>query len=215
MNAVLERIGVMKLVPAVVLQNAEDARPLADALVKGGLPCAEITFRTAAAAESIRIMAKRGDLLVGAGTVLTVDQVKQALDNGATYIVAPGLSEKVAGYCVEKGIPIIPGAATSTEITMAYEMGLEVVKFFPADAMGGLKALKAISGPFSMMKFMPTGGINAANMLEYLQFKKVHACGGSWMVNPELIKAKRFDEIERITREAVNLAASVDCLNQR
>ncbi len=209
MNVLLEKIGVMRLVPAVILHNVEDAGPLAEALVGGGLPGAEITFRTAAAAEAIRIMAKRGDILVGAGTVLTVDQVKLAVDSGAAYIVAPGLSEKVTGYCVEQKIPIIPGASTSTEITRAYEFGLEVVKFFPADACGGLKALKALSGPFPMMRFVPTGGIDTVNMLEYLKFQKVLACGGSWMVKPDLIKEKRFDEIRKITHQAVTLAATV------
>jgi len=209
MNAVLEKIGLMKLVPAVIIHNIEDAQPLAESLANGGLPCAEVTFRTAVAAEAIRIMAKRGDILVGAGTVLTVDQVQQAVDNGATYIVAPGLSEKVAGYCIRKNIPIIPGASTSTEITLAYEMGLEVVKFFPADTCGGLNALKALSGPFPMMRFVPTGGINAANMLEYLKFPKVLACGGSWMVKPELIREKKFDEIRNLVLQAVKLAASV------
>lgn len=210
MNAVLEKIGLMKLVPAVILQNVEDAGPLAEALVSGGLPCAEVTFRTAAAAGALRSMAKRGDMLVGAGTVLTIDQVRQAVDAGAAYIVAPGLSEKVAGYCIEKGIPIIPGAGTSTEITRAYEMGLEVVKFFPADACGGLKALKALSGPFPMMRFVPTGGIDAVNMLEYLKFPKVLACGGSWMVRPDLIKARKFDEIRNVTNQAVRLAATAE-----
>jgi len=209
MNAVLEKIGLMKLVPAVILHNVEDASPLAEALVKGGLPCAEVTFRTTAAAEAIRIMAKRGDILVGAGTVLTVDQVNQAVDNGAAYIVAPGLSEKVTGYCVEKNIPIVPGASTSTEIMRAFEFGLEVVKFFPADACGGLKALKALSGPFPMMRFIPTGGIDTVNMLEYLKFQKVLACGGSWMVKPDLIKEKKFDEIQKITHQAVTLALSI------
>ena len=209
MNAVLEKIGLMKLVPAVIIHNIEDAKPLAESLANGGLPCAEVTFRTDIAAEAIRIMAKQGDILVGAGTVLTVDQVRQAVDNGATYIVAPGLSEKVAGYCIGKNIPIIPGASTSTEITLAYEMGLEVVKFFPADACGGLNALKALSGPFPMMRFIPTGGINAANMLEYLKFSKVLACGGSWMVKPELIREKKFDEIRNLVHQTVTLAASV------
>jgi 2-dehydro-3-deoxyphosphogluconate aldolase/(4S)-4-hydroxy-2-oxoglutarate aldolase len=173
------------------------------------LPCAEVTFRTAAAVEAIAIMAKRGDLLVGAGTVLSVDQVKQAVDNGATYIVAPGFSEKVVGYCVSEKIPIIPGVSTATEITSALEAGLDVVKFFPADAFGGLKALKALSAPFPMMKFVPTGGIDSVNMIEYLKFPKVLACGGSWMVKSDLIKEKKFDEIQRITHQAVTIAGSV------
>jgi len=209
MNTVFEKIGMMKLVPAVIIHRSEDAAPLADALVNGGLPCAEITFRTDAAADSIRIMAKRGDVLVGAGTVLTVDQAKLAMDNGAKYIVTPGLSEKVVGYCIDMRIPVVPGAATPTEIFRAIEMGLDVVKFFPADAFGGLKALKAMSAPFAMMKFIPTGGIDSVNMVEYLKFPKVLACGGSWMVKPELIKEKKFDEIRKITQQAVALAASV------
>jgi 2-dehydro-3-deoxyphosphogluconate aldolase/(4S)-4-hydroxy-2-oxoglutarate aldolase len=209
MNAIFEKIGSLKLVPVVVLPKADDASPLADALLKGGLPIAEVTFRTGAAVDAIRTLSKRGDLLVGAGTVLNVDQVKQSVDNGAKFIIAPGFSEKIVTYCIEKNIPILPGIATPSEVTLALEMGLDVLKFFPADTLGGVKTLKAMSAPFSMVKFVPTGGIHETNLTEYLQFPKVLACAGSWMVKDVLIKEKRFDEIERLTREAVALAKSV------
>ncbi len=206
MNEVLERIGELKLVPVVVIEDAKDSGPLADALAAGGLPCAEVTFRTSAAPEAIRTMAARGDLLVGAGTVLTVDQVKAAVDAGARFIVSPGVNPKVVGYCVDEGIPVTPGVCTPTDIETALGFGLEVVKFFPAEALGGLKLLKAMSAPYGMMRFIPTGGINAPNLPGYLAFPKVLACGGSWMVKKDLIAAGRFDEIARLTREAVEIA---------
>ncbi len=206
MDEVLKRIGELKLVPVVVIEDAKDSGPLADALAAGGLPCAEITFRTAAAPEAIKTMAARGDLLVGAGTVLTVDQVKSAVDAGARFIVSPGTKPKVVGYCVEKGIPVTPWVCTPTDIETALGFGLEVVKFFPAEALGGLKLLKALSAPYGMMRFIPTGGINASNLPGYLAFPKVLACGGSWMVKKDLIAAGRFDEIARLTREAVEIA---------
>lgn len=206
MDEVLKRIGELKLVPVVVIEDAKDSGPLADALAAGGLPLAEITFRTEAAPEAIRTMAARGDLLVGAGTVLTVDQVKSAVDAGARFIVSPGINPKVVGYCVEKGIPVTPGICTPTDIETALGFGLKVVKFFPAEALGGLKLLKAMSAPYGMMRFIPTGGINASNLPGYLAFPKVLACGGSWMVKKDLIAAGRFDEIEGLTREAVGIA---------
>lgn len=206
MDEVLKRIGELKLVPVVVIEDAKDSGPLADALAAGGLPLAEITFRTEAAPEAIRTMAARGDLLVGAGTVLTVDQVKSAVDAGARFIVSPGINPKVVGYCVEKGIPVTPGICTPTDIETALGFGLKVVKFFPAEALGGLKLLKAMSAPYGMMRFIPTGGINASNLPGYLAFPKVLACGGSWMVKKDLIAAGRFDEIEGLTREAVEIA---------
>lgn len=208
MNEALEKIGELRLVPVVALPEADQANGLADALVQGGLPCAEVTFRTAAAAEAIKIMSARGDMLVGAGTVLTVDQVKQAVDNGATFIVSPGFGPKVVSYCVENNIPITPGTSNPTDIEMALEFGLEVVKFFPAEAFGGLKALKAISAPYGMMKFIPTGGISPANLLDYLSFPKILACGGSWMVKKDLIVDGEFAKIAALTAEAVKLAQS-------
>lgn len=205
MNEVLAKIQKIGIVPVVVLNDAKDAKPLGQALCEGGLPCAEVTFRTDAAEESIRIMSEEfPDMLVGAGTVLTTEQVDRAVNAGAKFIVSPGLNPNVVKYCVDKGIPITPGTANPSDIEQALELGLDVVKFFPAEAAGGLKMIKAMAAPYTTMKFMPTGGINAGNINEYLAFDKILACGGSWMVNGELIKAGKFDEIRDLTKEAVN-----------
>ena len=205
MNEVLAKIQKIGIVPVVVLNDAKDAKPLGQALCEGGLPCAEVTFRTDAAEESIRIMSEEfPDMLVGAGTVLTTEQVDRAVNAGAKFIVSPGLNPKVVKYCVDKGIPITPGTANPSDIEQALELGLEVVKFFPAEAAGGLKMIKAMAAPYTTMKCMPTGGINAGNINDYLAFDKILACGGSWMVNGELIKAGKFDKIRDLTKEAVN-----------
>ncbi len=205
MNEVLEKIQKIGIVPVVVLNDAKDAKPLGQALCDGGLPCAEVTFRTDAAEESIRIMAKEfPEMLVGAGTVLTTEQIDRAASAGAKFIVSPGLNPKVVKYCIDKNIPVTPGTANPSDIEQALELGLEVVKFFPAEAAGGLKMIKAMSAPYTKMKFMPTGGINAGNINEYLAFDKILACGGSWMVNGALVKEGKFDEIEKLTREAVH-----------
>ncbi|MDP6046112.1 MAG: bifunctional 4-hydroxy-2-oxoglutarate aldolase/2-dehydro-3-deoxy-phosphogluconate aldolase [Phycisphaerae bacterium] len=203
MSEMTDKLGQLKLIPVVVIENAADAAPLGQALIDGGLPCAEVTFRTAAAPEAISAMSKLDGLLLGAGTVLTVDQAKQAVDCGAKFIVTPGFNPKVVGYCVENDISITPGVCTPTQIEAALDFGLNVVKFFPAEAFGGLKTLKAISGPYPMMKFVPTGGINAANIGSYLAFEKVLACGGSWIVKKDLIAANDFAEITRLTQEAM------------
>lgn len=203
--SVLDQLNKIKVIPVVAINDAADAAPLADALIEGGLPCAEITFRTDAAADAIKEMAKRENMLVGAGTVLTIDNVKQAVDNGATFMVSPGFNPKVVQYCVENNIPITPGTSNPTDIEMALEFGLKVVKFFPAEAFGGLKTLKAISAPYGMLRFIPTGGIDTSNILDYLAFPKVLACGGSWMVKGDLIDGKKFDEIRSLTKEAVEL----------
>ena len=201
---ILETISKIGIVPVVKLDDAKDAAPLADALCKGGLPCAEVTFRTAAAAEAISIMTKaHPDMVVGAGTVLTTDQVDQAVEAGAKFIVSPGLNPKVVKYCVDKNIPITPGTNSPSEIETAIEFGLEVVKFFPAEQSGGIAKIKAMAAPYVNMKFMPTGGINAKNLISYLDFPKVIACGGSWMVPGDLIANGEFDKIEELTREAV------------
>ncbi|MBU4200657.1 MAG: bifunctional 4-hydroxy-2-oxoglutarate aldolase/2-dehydro-3-deoxy-phosphogluconate aldolase [Verrucomicrobia bacterium] len=211
MNEILQQIANLGIVPVVKIDNAKDAVPLAQALKDGGLPLAEITFRTAAAEESIRqICAACPDMLVGAGTVLTTDQAERAIKAGARFIVTPGFSPAVVKYCHERQIPITPGVATPTEIQMALEHGLDVVKFFPADAFGGIKTLKAMSAPFGAVQFIPTGGISAANLAEYILFPKVLACGGSWMVKDELIKAGKFDEITRLTQEAINVMLGFD-----
>lgn len=206
MNEIIQSVGKARLVPVIAIDDAKDAQPLAEALIKGGLPVAEVTFRTAAAADSIAAMAKIPGLLVGAGTVLKIDQVKQATDLGATFMVSPGFNPKTVEYCVSRGIPILPGIATPSDIEAALGFGLEVVKFFPAEAYGGLATLKAISAPYGAVRFMPTGGITPANVQSYLAFRKVLACGGSWMVKPELIAKGDFAEITRLTREAVTLA---------
>ena len=204
MNEILKQIGDYGIVPVVKLDNAEDALPLGKALIDGGLPLAEITFRTAAAEDSIRAMAKAyPDMLIGAGTVLTTEQVDKAVAAGAKFIVSPGLNPKVVKYCVERNIPITPGCSNPSDIEAAIELGLEVVKFFPAEACGGLAAIKAMSAPYGGIKFMPTGGINENNITSYLAFGKIHACGGSWMVKDALVKASNFEEITRLTREAV------------
>ncbi|HEX5056849.1 MAG TPA: bifunctional 4-hydroxy-2-oxoglutarate aldolase/2-dehydro-3-deoxy-phosphogluconate aldolase [Gammaproteobacteria bacterium] len=207
MHAELLKLQKVRIIPVLALPNVADAAPVAEALVKGGLPCAEVTFRTDAAVEAIRIMAKRGDMQVGAGTVLKVDQVKAAVDAGATFIVSPGINPKVVKYCVDNGIPITPGTANPTDIEVALDHGLEVVKFFPAETLGGLEALQAFSAPYNMMRFIPTGGIGPKNLLDYLKFPKVIACGGTWMVKAELIAEKKFDQIASLSREAVQLAA--------
>lgn len=210
MNGVLEQFSKLKVVPVVVLNDAKDAEGLAKALCEGGLPCAEVTFRTAAAEESIRIMnEKYPEMLVGAGTVLTVDQVDRAVKAGAKFIVSPGFDPEIVDYCIEKGIPVCPGCVTPSEVAQAVKRGLEVVKFFPAEAAGGIKMLKAMAAPYVGLKFMPTGGISAKNLEEYLSYDRIIACGGSWMVKGDLIKEGRFDEITALTREAVKLADSI------
>lgn len=204
MNEVLEKIQKIGIVPVVVLDDAKDAAPLAKALCDGGLPCAEVTFRTNAAEESIRIMTEEfPQMVVGAGTVLTIDQVNRAFYAGAKFIVSPGLNPKVVQYCMDKNIPVTPGTSNPSDIEQAIELGLDVVKFFPAEAAGGLKMIQSMAAPYTNIKFMPTGGINAKNINDYLTFEKVLACGGSWMVNKDLIKAGEFDKIEELTREAV------------
>jgi 2-dehydro-3-deoxyphosphogluconate aldolase/(4S)-4-hydroxy-2-oxoglutarate aldolase len=205
MNEVLEKIGELGLVPVVTIERSEDAISLGNALLDGDLPVAEITFRTAAAEEAIRTLDRElPGLLVGAGTVLTVEQVKRAVSAGAKFIVSPGFNPKVVDYCVESGIPVTPGLNTPTEIEMALERGLEVVKFFPAEPSGGVEFLKAMAAPYRGIQFIPTGGITRDNLSSYLSYNRVHACGGSWMVKADLISSGQFAEITRLTREAVS-----------
>ncbi len=207
MNEILEKIGKTAIVPVVLLENAKDAKPLARALCDGGLPCAEVTFRTEAAEEGIRVMAEEfPQMLVGAGTVLTTDQADRAIAAGARFIVSPGLNPRVVKHCLEKGITMLPGTATPSDVERAMEFGLDAVKFFPAEAAGGLAMIRAMAAPYINMKFMPTGGINEKNLRSYLDFPRVLACGGSWMVKGELIRAGKFDEIRELTRKAVELA---------
>ena len=206
MNAIIEKLGQFGIVPVVVLDDAKDAAPLAKALCDGGLACAEVTFRTDAAEESIHIMTKEfPEMVVGAGTVLTTAQADRAVAAGAKFIVSPGFNPKVVKHCLEKGIPVTPGVATPSEMEQAIECGLEVVKFFPAEPSGGLNMIKAVAAPYTMLKFMPTGGINPQNITPYLQYDKILACGGSWMVKGSLVKEGAFDKITALTKEAVEL----------
>lgn len=201
---ILQTLSLNGIVPVIKLTDAKDAVPLCSALKDGGLPVAEITFRTAAAEESIRRVAEAlPDVILGAGTVLTIDQVKRAVAAGARYIVSPGFNPKVVGYCIENDIPVLPGCSTPSDIEAALEMGLKTVKFFPAEAVGGLAAIKAMSAPYGDITFVPTGGINEKNLLEYLAFPKILACGGSWMVKDELVAAGDFAGITALTRSAV------------
>jgi 2-dehydro-3-deoxyphosphogluconate aldolase/(4S)-4-hydroxy-2-oxoglutarate aldolase len=210
MNTVLEQFEKIGIVPVVVLDDAKDAEPLAKALVNGGLPCAEVTFRTAAAEESIRIMSEKfPQMLVGAGTVLTTEQVDRALAAGAKFIVSPGLNPKVVKYCLDKNIPVTPGTQTPSEMEQALELGLEVVKFFPAEPAGGLNMIKAVAAPYTSLKFMPTGGINLNNVEDYLKYDRILACGGSWMVKGDLVRAGKFDEIEKMTRDAADMVKKI------
>ena len=210
MNETLEKLGQYGIVPVVVLNDSKDAEPLADALCEGGLACAEVTFRTEAAAESIKIMSeKHPEMLVGAGTVLTVEQVDEAVAAGAKFIVSPGLNPEVVKYCLDKNIAITPGVVTPSEMEQAIELGLNIVKFFPAEPSGGLSMIKAVSAPYTMLKFMPTGGINPGNVKEYLKSDKIFACGGSWMVKGDLVAEGKFDEIKSLVEEAVELVAKI------
>jgi 2-dehydro-3-deoxyphosphogluconate aldolase/(4S)-4-hydroxy-2-oxoglutarate aldolase len=211
MNDILKKIGDLGIVPVVKLDDAADAVPLGKALIEGGLPVAEITFRTAAAEQAIRnITSELPEVLVGAGTVLNVEQAQRAIDAGALFIVSPGFNPAVVEFCINKGIPITPGCSNPSDLDMALGFGLEVVKFFPAEAFGGLSTLKAISAPYGMLKFIPTGGISAKNLNDYLAFPKILACGGSWMVKDDLIKTGNFAEITRLTSEAVNIMLGFD-----
>ena len=210
MNETLEKLGQYGIVPVVVLNDSKDAEPLADALCEGGLACAEVTFRTEAAAESIKIMSeKHPEMLVGAGTVLTVEQVDEAVAAGAKFIVSPGFNPKVVKYCLDKNIAITPGVVTPSEMEQAIELGLNIVKFFPAEPSGGLSMIKAVSAPYTMLKFMPTGGINPGNVKEYLKSDKIFACGGSWMVKGDLVDAGDFDKIKELTKEAADIVKEI------
>ena len=210
MNGVLKKIGELKLLPVIKIENLETAVPLADALCDGGLPAAEITFRTACAPEAIAAVKNAfPEMLVGAGTVLSVEQVKAALSSGAEFIVSPGFNPEVVRYCAVNGIPIVPGCITPTEIEMALSYGLEVVKFFPASAYGGISTIKALHAPYQMIRFIPTGGIGLNNLAEYVSDPAVFACGGSFMVKDSLIKESNYGKIKELTAEAVGIIKSI------
>lgn len=210
MNSIMEQLGAIGIVPVVVLEDAKDALPLAEALLEGSLPCAEVTFRTEAAQESIRLMAERyPELLVGAGTVLTCEQADRAIDAGAKFIVSPGFNPKVTRFVLDAGLPMCPGICTPTEIEAALELDLDVLKFFPAEPAGGLPMIKALAAPYRSVQFMPTGGIGPKNVADYLAYDRILACGGSWMVKADLIRDGRFDEIARLTREAADIVRTI------
>jgi 2-dehydro-3-deoxyphosphogluconate aldolase/(4S)-4-hydroxy-2-oxoglutarate aldolase len=199
----------VRLVPVITIHDAAQAEPLAEALKAGGLPCAEVTLRTDVAEDAIRIMSQDPDMLVGAGTVLSENQAERAIAAGSGFIVTPGFSGKVVRACQDRLVPVIPGAVTATEIGTALDAGLRVVKFFPAATMGGLAALRALAGPFPMMRFVPTGGVTAGNMAEYLGLSCVLAVGGSWVVAADLLASGNYAEVTRRASEAVSLAGKV------
>lgn len=202
---IIKAISLRGIVPVIKVSRPEDAVPLCGALSRGGLPVAEITFRTAAAEEAIRrVHGELPDVLLGAGTVLTTEQVDRAADAGAAFIVSPGLNPTVVRHCQSRGLPILPGCACPSDIERALELGLDTVKFFPAETLGGVDAIRAMSAPYGAVKFVPTGGVNERNLAAYLAFDKVLACGGSWMVNEKWINEGNFDQVERATRGAVD-----------
>lgn len=204
MNDILECIKKIGIVPVVIIENAEDAVPLANALCAGGVPCAEITFRTSAAEEAIRRISKAcKNMLVGAGTVLTAEQAECAVNAGACFIVSPGLNPEVIKYCREQNITIIPGCATPSEVGEAIRLGVETVKFFPAEAAGGIEMIRAMAAPYKKINFLPTGGINELNLKDYLDFNQVIACGGTWMIDNKMLREGDFAGIQKKTEKAV------------
>ena len=207
---IFSQFSKIGIIPVVVLDNPKDAAPLAKVLYENGLPCAEVTFRTAAAEESIKIMSREfPDLLVGAGTVLTIEQADRAMNAGAKFIVSPGLNPKIVQHCIDKSIPVTPGTQTPSEMEQALELGLKVVKFFPAEPAGGLAMIKAVAAAYVDLKFMPTGGINAKNVKDYLAYNRIIACGGSWMVKKDLINAGEWDKIASQVKEAAAIVKEV------
>lgn len=204
MNEILEKISRIGIVPVIKIDRVEDALPLGKALCEGGLPVAEVTFRTEHAYEAMKIMNENlPEMLLGAGTVLTTKQVDDALEAGAKFIVSPGLNPEVVKYCNEKNVPIVPGCANPSDIEAALSLGLTTVKFFPAEPLGGLKMIKALAAPYVNVNFMPTGGIKETNIVEYLAYDRIVACGGTWMIDSEAIKNKDFDHIKKLTQNAV------------
>jgi 2-dehydro-3-deoxyphosphogluconate aldolase/(4S)-4-hydroxy-2-oxoglutarate aldolase len=207
MSNVLERIGELKLVPMVVMDKAEHARGFGDALVSGGLPVAEITFRTPAAEEAVRVLARRGDLLVGAGTILSTEQADRAIDAGAEFLVAPGTNPAVVEHVLKRGVTMLPGVVTPSEIELAMSLGVTTLKFFPAETMGGVATLKALAGPYPNVRFVPTGGITPELLPNYLKLPSVVACGGSWLAPREMLAAGKFDAISLLVEQARKILA--------
>jgi 2-dehydro-3-deoxyphosphogluconate aldolase/(4S)-4-hydroxy-2-oxoglutarate aldolase len=207
MKNVLERIARLRLIPMVVIDRAECAAPLGEVLAAGGLPVVEVTFRTDAAEAAIRALAARGDLVVGAGTILNTEQANRAIDAGASFLVAPGTSPRVVEHALARGATMVPGVATPTEIELAMSLGVTTLKFFPAETMGGPAAIKALAGPYPMVRFVPTGGITPEKLPQYLALPPVVACGGSWLAPRDLLATGHFDEIGRLVRQAAGIVA--------
>jgi 2-dehydro-3-deoxyphosphogluconate aldolase/(4S)-4-hydroxy-2-oxoglutarate aldolase len=210
MGQVLAELGNLGIIPVAVVSHAEDAPRLAEALSQAGLPCVEITFRTSAAEEAIRQTTHLfPQMLVGAGTILSPNQARKAVAAGARFVVSPGFDSKVVSWCLNRGIPITPGVATATEISMALDKGLKVVKFFPAEELGGVRMLRALGAAYATVRFIPTGGISPDNLASYLRLPMVHACGGSWLAKNDLIQDGKFAEITRLAKEALNIVQQV------
>ncbi|MFX1553964.1 MAG: bifunctional 4-hydroxy-2-oxoglutarate aldolase/2-dehydro-3-deoxy-phosphogluconate aldolase [Promethearchaeota archaeon] len=206
---IIKKIEELKLIPVAIIENPSDAIPLTQALIDVGLPIIEVTFRTQVAEQSISILSKNfPNLLVGAGTVLKIEQVKKAMNAGAKFIVTPGFNPKVVDYCINNKIIIIPGVNTPTMVEWALDRGLKVVKFFPANLSGGINMLKSLAGPYPEMRFVPTGGINNDSFIDYLKLGNVLACGGSWIVKKDLISSGQFEEIKKLTQNALSLIKS-------
>ena len=204
-NNINKRIYELGLLPVIVIDDAKDSLDLAKALIDGGLPAAEVTLRTDAGLPAIKLISEKyKDMLVGAGTVLKIDQVDAAIENGAKFIVSPGFDEKIVKYCVDKNIPVFPGVSNASELAKAASLGLEVVKFFPAEDLGGMKMINALGSAYTNIKFMPTGGINSENLTQYLKSPRVLACGGSFMVKKDLIKNHQYEKITALTKEAMS-----------
>ncbi|PSW17608.1 2-dehydro-3-deoxyphosphogluconate aldolase [Photobacterium sanctipauli] len=202
----IEQLKAFKVIPVIQINNVEQAVPLAKTLVENGLPVAEVTFRTEAAAEAIRLMREAyPEMCIGAGTVLNAEQVDRAIEAGAEFMVAPGLNPNTVRYCQEKNVPMVPGVNNPSQVEQALELGLTFLKFFPAEASGGINMIKSLLAPYGDISFMPTGGIGKANVRDYLAVDRVLCCGGTWMVSPKLIEAGDWDEIGRLVREAVEL----------
>jgi 2-dehydro-3-deoxyphosphogluconate aldolase/(4S)-4-hydroxy-2-oxoglutarate aldolase len=212
MKNVLDRIAELKLIPMVVMDKAAHARGFADALVRGGLPVAEITFRTPAAEAAIRELADRRDLLVGAGTILTTEQADRAIGAGAQFLVAPGTNPRVVEHVLKRGIPMVPGVVTPSEIELAMSLDLSTLKYFPAETMGGVTTLKALAGPYPDIRFVPTGGITPELLPNYLRLPNVVACGGSWLAPRDLLTAGKFDAIACLVEQAVKILAGVPAM---
>lgn len=209
MHPVLVQLAELRLIPLVVIDSPDRASPLGDALVDGGLPVAEVTFRTPAAEDAIQTLVERGDVLVGAGTCRTTDQVDRAIGAGAKFVVTPGTNPRVVEHALKLGVPIIPGVATSTEIEAAAALGIDHLKFFPAEPLGGIAMLQALAGPYPDVRFMPTGGISPELATRYLSNHSVFACGGSWLVPRELLTAGRFDAIRTLIEQGARLLDGV------